>query len=188
VGSVWMDLVRPLPPTGGACTVAPTTGTALATAFSFTCTGWVGSTPPLQYSFSAVLAGPAGNATRATNDGDWMWTPAVPAAAQFLYLPVGNYSLWARIEDSDGTATTVQLAELQVYATQVPGDASALLAAIDQRLGQLARLGQVTQLLTLAHSVALDLEDQALRASVAAVRGRRRVLAQSSLQYRLQVA
>jgi hypothetical protein len=117
-----------------------------------------------------------------------MWTPAVPAAAQFLYLPVGNYSLWARIEDSDGTATTVQLAELQVYATRVPGDASALLAAIDQRLGQLARLGQVTQLLTLAHSVALDLEDQALRASVAAVRGRRRVLAQSSLQYRLQVA
>ena len=187
LGSAWVDLIRPLPPTGGACTATPTTGTALVTAFSVACAGWVGTTPPLRYSFSAVPTGLTGIAAGAADDRDWMWTPAVSSAVQFLYLPAGNHSLWARIMDADGCSTTVLVADLCVNMSSGNGIAS--LAVIDGMMGQLVRLGQVTQLLILAHAVALEVNDQALRVrtSAAAAGGGRRLLAQSSLQYRQQV-
>lgn len=49
------DFSTSLPPTGGKCTIEPSSGIALITYFSLSCSGWASSNIPLSYQFQLQL-------------------------------------------------------------------------------------------------------------------------------------
>lgn len=49
------DFSTSLPPTGGKCTIEPSSGIALITYFSLSCSGWTSSNIPLSYQFQLQL-------------------------------------------------------------------------------------------------------------------------------------
>ena len=50
------DFLTSLPPVGGTCTVEPSSGIALRTYFTLSCSGWTSSNTPLSYQFQVQLS------------------------------------------------------------------------------------------------------------------------------------
>ena len=101
VGFAWMQVQRPVPPSGGICNLSPTWGYSLSTLFTVSCRGWSSPSPPIQYQFAVTT-----NETIANNispgadvSKELNWTPlGISGTFQFLLLP-GNFSILVSVVD-----------------------------------------------------------------------------------------
>jgi hypothetical protein len=123
-GQAYFEVLRPVPPSGGTCSAAPTNGISLTTPFVISCSDWSSELLPLAYSFSSRPA------SMNNNDASISWSTPTAAASYDLYLTSGNYSLAVSISDDVGTASIVDAAE-EVLVQTNGGNKSSAVATVD---------------------------------------------------------
>ena len=131
-GNAAYHLVLPIPPSGGTCTSAPTTGAALRTQFFVRCSDWSADNLPLSYSFSSRTV-TYGVPDPGPLNPDLSWTPANFADSTGMYLPAGNYTLASTVYDAVGARAVTDAAGGPILVLDIEGDEaaySAVLAAL----------------------------------------------------------
>jgi hypothetical protein len=109
IGMAWLNFTVPFPPMGGVCDATPLRGASLTTKFTATCRDWLGSFPPLSYSFSV-----RSSSILDPMDSSVTWSPTTSSPSFATQLPNGNFSMAAMIVDAQGFNAVVPLALIQV--------------------------------------------------------------------------
>ena len=172
-GRATKSLYISFPPTGGQCTVLPTTGAALIDTFTCSCQYWISSARPLFYVFAIH---PSSQSSQVSSSA-----PSSLTSYSFS-LPAGGYVVYAEIIDSDGNMAVSGRTNIQVVQAPVVVNSSSLsgseFADVSKVLDDMNSLGSVSQILQLSSSFASSLETGEA--------AKRRLLA-SSLAYRMRV-
>jgi hypothetical protein len=145
-GKAWLDLVVPIPPTGGVCAVSPLQGIPLNTIFNVECKDWQGSALPLTYSFSASPS------YLSPTDSAVTWTPPSSLPKFSICLPEGNYSIATKIMDDQGFHKVVSSAIIQVHSDQ-----DVDLKSMDSVFDQYNSVSKTSQILMLVDTIANNL-------------------------------
>jgi hypothetical protein len=175
IGMAWLNFTVPFPPMGGVCDATPLQGASLTTKFTAACRDWLGSFPPLSYSFSV-----RSSSILDPMDSSVTWSPPMSSPSFAVQLPNGNFSLAAMIMDAQGFYAVVPLALIQVLGVgNSPPDvniAGSLLSAYNLQ-------AQASQVLMLSDSLADSINSQ----QGTCISGACRRLLGSSAAYRMAV-